>query len=121
MMEQLREWCTAQPNAQEVYMDSWAAYKYTIGDKMFAMLGKDKSQQPILSLKCDVQKAELLRQQYNSIQPGYYLNKQHWISIYYTDREVSSELIEQLIRGAYTIVFRSLTKKKQAELSQVND
>ncbi|GIQ69043.1 hypothetical protein DUZ99_07625 [Xylanibacillus composti] len=58
--------------------------------------------------------AEHLRQQYASIRPGYYLNKRHWISIYYYQTgEVPSDLVEQLITSAYLLVYQSLTKKSK--------
>ena len=54
--------------------------KGTKDDKMFALLS-DKGGLLQLSLKCDPQLAELLRGQYESVMPGYHLNKRHWNTI----------------------------------------
>ena len=53
---------------------------YKIGSekgKMFALI--DEQSKPLrLSLKCDPQLAELLREKYETVIPGYHLNKKHW-------------------------------------------
>jgi predicted DNA-binding protein (MmcQ/YjbR family) len=116
--EQLRDLLKRKPGAQEKYIEDWQAYNYTVGGKMFAILGTDKNNEPILSLKCDPHEAELLRNQYADIQPGYYLNKKHWNSIYYMNETVPMTFIEELIESSYRLVFQSLTKKLQAELQQ---
>ncbi|WP_025025404.1 MmcQ/YjbR family DNA-binding protein [Caldalkalibacillus mannanilyticus] len=116
MVEQLRAYCCSKLGAEEKYMEDWGAFKYTVGEKMFAIISSDSKKKPLISLKCDVVESEHLRQQYEDIVPGYYLNKQHWNSIYYTHGRVPMELIEELIEHSYRLVFNSLTKKKRAEI-----
>jgi len=118
MKEQLRDLLKRKPGAEEKLIEDWQAFNYTVGGKMFAILGTDKNNAPIISLKCDPDEAVLLRNQYADIQPGYYLNKKHWNSIYYMNGTVPMAIIEELIEGSYRLVFQSLTKKLQAELQQ---
>lgn len=109
----------AKKGVEENYVNDWQAYNYKVGGKMIAIIGQDKTEQPIISLKGDVGKSEQLRQEYEDIIPGYYLNKQHWNSIYYANNRVPVELIKQLIDQSYDLVLQSLTKKKRQEINQL--
>ena len=49
-------------------------------DKLFALIAEGS--EPLrISLKCDPNLAELLRDKYESVLPGYHLNKKHWNTI----------------------------------------
>ena len=78
---------------------------YKIGDssgKMFALIQEGST--PVrLSLKCDPQLAELLREKYETVVPGYHLNKKHWNTIICSGQVPEGEL-KDLIRHAYELV-----------------
>lgn len=78
---------------------------YKIGDssgKMFALIQEGST--PVrLSLKCDPQLAELLREKYETVVPGYHLNKKHWNTIICSGQVPADEL-KDLIRHAYELV-----------------
>lgn len=70
--------------------------------KMFALITEGK--EPVqLSLKCDPQLAEVLRTKYESVMPGYHLNKKHWNTIVLTG-QLPWEEIQGLIRHSYDLV-----------------
>ena len=70
--------------------------------KMFALIADDS--QPVrLSLKCDPQLALLLREKYESVLPGYHLNKKHWNTILCSGQVPEDEL-RDLIRHSYELV-----------------
>ena len=71
-------------------------------DKMFALI-KEKSNPVRVSLKCDPQLAELLRERYESVLPGYHLNKKHWNTIICSGQRPEDEL-QDLIRHSYELV-----------------
>ncbi len=75
---------------------------YKTNDKMFALI-QEKSDPIKLSLKCDPQLAETLRQKYETVLPGYHLNKKHWNTILLTG-QLSWEEIQDLIRHSYQLV-----------------
>jgi len=75
---------------------------YKVGDKMFALV-KEGSQPIQLSLKCDPQLAEVLRQNYESVMPGYHLNKKHWNTLLLTGQLAWPE-VQDLIRHSYQLV-----------------
>lgn len=75
---------------------------YKVNDKMFALIAENSS--PVrLSLKCDPQLAELLRQKYESVMPGYHLNKKHWNTILLTG-QLNEQEIKDLILHSYNLV-----------------
>nr|WP_278430037.1 MmcQ/YjbR family DNA-binding protein [Brevibacillus laterosporus] len=111
----LEAYCLKHPGAVHDYKVEWEADRYQVGGKMFAMLGGDSNGKPILSLKCDPVRAEQLREAYEGIIPGYYLNKSHWNSIY-LDANIPAELWEKLITHSYELIFHKLPKKMQKEL-----
>ncbi len=70
--------------------------------KRFAIIADDSN--PLrISLKRDPQLAELLRDKYESIIPGYHLNKKHWNTIICSGQVPDGEL-KDLIRLSYRLV-----------------
>lgn len=75
---------------------------YKSGDKMFALIAEGSD--PLrLSLKCDPQLAEVLRSRYETVMPGYHLNKKHWNTILLTG-QLEWQEIKDLIRHSYELV-----------------
>ena len=70
--------------------------------KMFALL-VEKNKLLRLSLKCDPQLAQTLRQQYESVLPGYHLSKLHWNTIILSG-QLSWPEIKDLISHSYQLV-----------------
>lgn len=80
-------------------------HKETGQGKMFALIQNDSK--PLkLSLKCDPQLAEVLREKYETIIPGYHLNKKHWNTILCTG-QVPEDEIHDFIRLSYNLVAES--------------
>ncbi|KKU20200.1 MAG: hypothetical protein UX30_C0003G0075 [Candidatus Saccharibacteria bacterium GW2011_GWA2_46_10] len=70
--------------------------------KMFALIREGKK--PVqLSLKSDPQLTETLRARYESVMPGYHLNKKHWNTIVLTG-QLNGQEIKALIRHSYDLV-----------------
>lgn len=89
------------PFGEDVYV-----YKYGHDNdgagKMIALIQKDSK--PVrLSLKCDPHLAETLREKYESVLPGYHLNKRHWNTIICSGQLDEDEL-KDLIRHSYELV-----------------
>jgi len=56
-----------------------------------------------LSLKCDPLLATTLRERYESVLPGYHLNKKHWNTLLLTGQLPWDE-VQDLIRHSYNLV-----------------
>ncbi len=76
--------------------------KETNDGKLFALIA-DGSKPLRISLKCDPQLAENLREKYESVLPGYHLNKKHWNTIINTGQLTDDE-IKDLARLSYRLV-----------------
>lgn len=88
---------------------------YKVADKMFALMPQNKS--PVnISLKCDPALSELLREKYESVMPGYHLNKRHWITVIDTGQLEQQEIYD-LIDHSYRLVVESLPKAEQDRIN----
>lgn len=90
------------PNAKLDYPFGEGVAVYKVGDKMFALI-EEKSDPLRISLKCDPLLAQTLRERYESVLPGYHLNKKHWNTIILTG-QLTWEEIQDLIRHSYELV-----------------
>jgi len=79
-----------------------AGNKETNDGKLFAIIA-DGSEPLRVSLKCDPLLAENLREKYESVLPGYHLNKKHWNTIICTG-QLSDDEIKDLARLSYRLV-----------------
>lgn len=81
---------------------------YKVGDKaagdgkLFAIIA-DNTDPLRVSLKCDPLLSENLREKYESVQPGYHLNKKHWNTIICSG-QLSDDEIKDLARLSYDLV-----------------
>jgi predicted DNA-binding protein (MmcQ/YjbR family) len=75
---------------------------YKVADKMFALIAEwtDPLQ---LSIKGDPQLNTVLREKYETVMPGYHLNKKHWNTIVLTG-QLTWEEIQDLVRHSYILV-----------------
>lgn len=103
---------------EKIFQPAWQAYKYLLKDKMYAYVGiDDKNQRPIITVKLEPMFSDMLRNEYQDIIAGYYMNKIHWSTIY-LDGTVPNDIIEDIIYTSYKLSFSSLSKKSQQELSE---
>ncbi len=70
--------------------------------KLFAIIA-DSSKPLRVSLKCDPLLAQTLRERYESVLPGYHLNKKHWNTIICSG-QLSDDEIRDLARLSYQLV-----------------
>ena len=78
---------------------------------MFALVSTDWT--PLqMNLKCLPEKAEVLREQFPAIIPGYHMNKRHWNTIV-LDGSLPDELVFSLIDESYDFVVNTLPKGKR--------
>ncbi len=68
-----------------------------------------------MSLKCDPEWAEVLRNAYAAFQPGYHLNKKHWNTIV-LDRSIPDDELEELIEHSYALIVESLPQRVRSAL-----
>ena len=101
----VEEYILSMPNARLDYPFGKEAAVYKTGDKIFAIIA-EKSDPVRLSLKCDPSLAVTLRRKYESVMPGYHLNKKHWNTIVLTGQLPWNE-IKGLIKHSYDLVAKT--------------
>jgi Uncharacterized protein conserved in bacteria len=114
--EWLDEYCLEKPGAVKDYKAEWGAFRYMVGGRFFVLLGGDKAGRPIASLKLEPALGDMLRQQYPDIVPGYYLNKEHWNSVY-MEGGTPDDVLRMMINESYRLVLGGLPKKAQREIT----
>ena len=88
---------------------------------MFAAVCLGEENRPYyITLKLEPAEGNFLRQQYEDIMPGYYMNKQHWNSIK-PNGAVEDDLLKDLLEKSYRLVLGSFSKKKQKEILESGD
>jgi len=101
----VEDYVLSMPNARLDYPFGKDVAVYKTDDKMFALI--DEKSDPIrISLKCDPLLAQTLRERYESVLPGYHLNKKHWNTIILSG-QLTWEEIQDLIRHSYLLVTES--------------
>lgn len=106
--QQLDDYLLSFPNTWLDFPFGETVSVYKIGHKdmnegkIFALV--DDTSNPLrVSLKCDPQLAEHLRVQYESVTPGYHLNKKHWNTIICSGQLRNDEIFD-LVRLSYDLV-----------------
>jgi predicted DNA-binding protein (MmcQ/YjbR family) len=106
--KQLEEFLLAFPDAWLDYPfgENTAVYKFgpknSKDSKMFALISENAK--PLrVSLKCDPQLSQTLREKYETVLPGYHLPKKHWNTIICSG-QLSDQEIFDLARHSYELV-----------------
>jgi predicted DNA-binding protein (MmcQ/YjbR family) len=98
----VEEYVLSMPNAKLDYPFGKDVAVYKVEDKMFALISEGSD--PLrISLKCDPQLAVTLRERYESVLPGYHLNKKHWNTLILTG-QLTWEEVQDLVRHSYQLV-----------------
>jgi predicted DNA-binding protein (MmcQ/YjbR family) len=98
----VEDYILSMPNAVREYPFGEGVAVYKVGGKMFALMGEGKV--PVnLSLKCDPELSKVLREKYESVLPGYHLNKKHWNTLILSG-QLSWDEVRDLIRHSYQLV-----------------
>jgi len=107
----LRTYLLSKPGAREDFPFDATTLVTKVSDKMFALVGINE--EPLrVNLKCDPLKAELLREQYPAVRPGYHMNKRHWNTVV-LDGSIADDEIRAMIDESYALVVKGLPKARQ--------
>ena len=69
---------------------------------MFALAALQRKRLQV-SVKCEPELGEQLRATYEEIEPGYHLNKRHWLTVT-CGGAVSDDLVRELIAASHELV-----------------
>lgn len=87
---------------------------FKVMGKMFALF--DPADSPLrVNLKCDPELALTLREQYQAVIPGYYMNKKHWNTVI-LDGSIPADEVAGMIDHSYNLVVQGLKKADREKL-----
>lgn len=87
---------------------------FKVGGRIF-MIALHLRGQALVNLKVEPEKSLLHQEIYRSIQPGYHMNKKHWITVIPGD-DISDELLVDLVNDSWHLVVDKLPKRDQKRL-----
>mgnify|MGYP001826592230 CR=1 FL=1 len=121
-IEQLRQYCLSKKATTEDFPFDEDTLVFKVLGKIFALVPLERWErgEASINLKCDPEYAIELREQYDSINSGFHMNKKHWNTISLFSNELLPYFITQLIDHSYEMVVKGMTKKLKEELKNYN-
>ena len=101
-MIDVQAYCESKPGATKEHPFRTGTIAFKVKGKAFALM-PNEGQDGRLTLKCDLDRAQALREQYPEITPGYHMNKQHWNTLD-LNGTLPDDVVRELIDHSYTLV-----------------
>ncbi len=116
-LEAFYDYCISKKGVTEHFPFDEDTLVFKVGGKMFALssLKQWETKSPAVNLKCDPDRAQELRVQYNAVEPGYHMSKKHWNTVAIND-DLPDKALKELIDHSYNLILNSLTKKLKQEI-----
>lgn len=106
------DYCLSLPHTEETFPFDDKHWVPKIYGKMFAIM--DLTEDDVrINLKCNPEKAEELRAEYDFIQPGWHMNKKHWNTLDLTQQVAEWNLVKEWIDHSYECVLQTIPKSKR--------
>lgn len=110
---QLREACLSRTGAEETFPFSEGVSVFKVAGKIFAL--SSLGQAPLrVSLKCEPELAEQLRESHPEIVAGYHLNKRHWNTV--EINPLPEQMVLDMIEDSYDLVVAALPRVTREKL-----
>lgn len=119
-IEELVEYCARKKAVTEHFPFDEDTLVCKVGGKMFLLtsLKMWEKGEPSINVKCDPERAVLLREEFEEVLPGFHMSKIHWNTVQ-VNKGINDKIIKKMIDDSYDLVLKSLTKKLQAEISEL--
>lgn len=115
IFEEVRSYLLSKPGATEDWPFAPEVPVYRVMDKMFALVWR-RDNPPRINLKLDPEHAEILRDVYEAVAPGYHMNKRHWSTVT-LDGSIPQDELFEWIDESYELVTAGLPKRKRQALA----
>lgn len=116
-LEDIRSYCLLKKGVTEDFPFDEETLVFKVMGKMFLLTNINEPEISI-NVKCDPETAIELREKYESVQPGYHMNKKYWNTVNY-NVEFSKKEFLKMIDHSYDEVVKGMTKKLREELEQL--
>jgi len=110
--QELIDYCLTFPAAYEDYPfdDTTTLIRHSGNKKMFALVDHLNGKLHV-TMKCEPLKADFLRNAFESVTPGYHMNKIHWNTVY-VDGDVPIDELYDMIQHSYDLIKPKVRKRK---------
>lgn len=112
-IEELRDYCLSFKSVEEKLPFDESTLVFYVKGKMFCLTDIDAFD--LINVKCDPEKAIMLREKFEDVIPGFHMNKKHWNSLKVRGR-LSDKLIKEWIKDSYLLVVAGLPKRLREDL-----
>jgi predicted DNA-binding protein (MmcQ/YjbR family) len=110
----LRDQCLSFTGAEETFPFGPEVSVFKVAGKMFA-LSQLEADSLRVSVKCEPELAEALREAHEAVIPGYHLNKRHWNTVI-IDGSLDDEAVREMIEDSYDLVVSKLPRAQRTAL-----
>jgi len=112
--ELARDYLLSRPEAWEDFPFGPEAAVFKIRDKLFAILMPGPGSARV-NLKCDPAEAQMLRDIFDAVTPGYHMNKRHWNTVL-LDGSLPRGELERMMDRSYALVVKGLRVSERRAL-----
>ena len=114
-IEQIRNYCLSKKSVTETFPFDKDTLVFKVLGKMFVLLPlvQWEKGEASINLKANPEYAEELRRDYQSIKPGFHMNKKHWNSLSLNQGELKPQFVLELIDHSYEMVVKRMPKQQQ--------
>ncbi len=107
----IRDYALKKKDVTEEFPFDYVTLVFKVKGKIFILLSLDDNPTE-LNLKCDPELALDLRERFESVRPGYHMNKKHWNTIVLNGSIPTKEILK-MIDHSYDLVVKGLPKGKR--------
>ncbi len=115
-LESFRSYCLKKKGVTEEFPFGENNLVYKVMGKMFALT--DLEEFSSVNLKVEPEKGVEMRERYPAVQPGYHMNKKHWVTVL-MDGSIPDKLLTQWVDASYQLVVSGLTKSQKSALEPI--
>jgi predicted DNA-binding protein (MmcQ/YjbR family) len=116
-IDAVREYCLGKPGKVKEDMPFGEdTLVFKVQGKIFLLLSM-MARPLTINLKCDPERAVEIRERYDSVQPGYHMNKKHWNTVI-LDGKVPTKEVLAMIDHSYELVADARKESKTKRLSR---
>lgn len=115
-IESFRSFCMQKKGVTEEFPFDQNTLVFKVMGKMFALADVDLFTS--INLKCLPAVGVELRERYPSVQPGYHMNKRHWITVE-MDGSIPDKMLKEWITESYNLVTKTLTRSQKLILDSL--
>lgn len=112
-IEEFRAFCLSKDFVTEEFPFDDVTLTFKVDNKLFALTNVDLFE--TVNLKCDPVAALDLREQYQSVSPGFHMNKKHWNTIT-INGDVPDDKLLEMVTHSYDCVVKGFSRRRKVEL-----